>query len=110
MSEARTLREALEALVRAAAPVTSILPDGQSNTADIHYYEIAPSIIDLARDALAAPAPPAPLAVERLARALPHVQTIRSLTIRLGTFNEAWWERFADEVTRAYAGEGERGE
>ncbi len=33
-----------------------------------------------------------------LAEVLPNVPTIKALTMRLGRFNGAWWERFADEL------------
>ena len=51
----------------------------------------------------AAPAPLDGLTVE----GLKEVPTVKALTRRLGTFNEAWWQRFADEILIALRDEGE---
>jgi len=39
-----------------------------------------------------------------LAAALPNVPTVKALTIRLGRFNGAWWDRFASEILDALDG------
>jgi len=39
-----------------------------------------------------------------LAAALPNVPTVKALTIRLGRFNGAWWDRFASEILAALDG------
>jgi hypothetical protein len=54
------------------------------------------------RDADLASQPAADLDVEAVKGSLKASKTVQSLTHRLGTFNEAWWDRFAGEVAAAY--------
>ena len=43
-------------------------------------------------------------AIVALAAALPNVPSVKGLTVRLGRFNGAYWDRFASEVLAAMPG------
>lgn len=82
------------ALARADLPIPT-------ETSRCYAVRLAPLVIESGW--LAAPPPLYGLTAERLKE----VPTVKALTRRLGTFNEAWWKRFADEILAALRNEGE---